>query len=154
LYKSYKNTNFNTIPLIGEKESKVYILTGPQNSGVVIIGNDYVLNFNEKDSLISQKKIHKSIIPLEYGDNNKEEVATMHTHLPETGDFITATDVCTLMLYGKYTKWQSHYVISKNYYSMWDFSKNGFVILTKEVFEKIAKDSEKDSKKKKKKDKN
>jgi hypothetical protein len=153
LYQSYKNTNFNTIPVVGEKESKVYVLTGPENSGVIIIGNDYVMNFNEKDSLISQKKIHRSMIPIEYGEKDKEVAATMHTHLPETGDFITATDVCTLMLYGKYAKWQNHYVISKNYYSMWDFSKNGLVILTKEVFEKITKDTEKEAKKKKKKDK-
>jgi hypothetical protein len=41
LFKSYKNTNLNLIPLINGTDKKVYVLTGPQNSGVVIFGNDY-----------------------------------------------------------------------------------------------------------------
>jgi hypothetical protein len=40
LFKTYKNSNLNLIPLINNNEKKVYILTGPEQSGVVILGND------------------------------------------------------------------------------------------------------------------
>jgi hypothetical protein len=64
------------------------------------------LTFDKDNNLISKKQLHKNIIPIEYG---KEEEgitieSTIHSHLPETGDFITATDICTLMLYGKIAK--------------------------------------------------
>jgi hypothetical protein len=45
-FKFYQNTNPNIIPLINGEEKKVYILTGPQQSGVVIFGNDYLLTFD------------------------------------------------------------------------------------------------------------
>jgi hypothetical protein len=38
----------------------------------------------------------------------------MHSHLPETGDFITPTDICTLMPYEKFANWKTHNVVSKN----------------------------------------
>jgi len=62
----------------------------------------------------------------------------MHSHLPETGEFITATDVCTLMLYSQYTHWSQHYVLSKKYVSIWDCDKESLVVLTTEAWEKIA----------------
>jgi hypothetical protein len=66
----------------------------------------------------------------------------MHTHLPQSGDYITATDICTLMLYAKFTTWDQHYVISKNDVSIWDCKKNQLVILTMEAWKKIAADQE------------
>jgi len=64
----------------------------------------------------------------------------MHSHLPETGDFITATDICTLMLYEKFTTWKTHYVISKNYVSIWDCKKDDLVILTMQAWKRIIDD--------------
>lgn len=47
LFKKYSNTNLNLIPLIKGNEKKVYVLTGPEQNGVVIIGNDHLLTFNK-----------------------------------------------------------------------------------------------------------
>jgi hypothetical protein len=41
----------------------------------------------------------------------------MHNHLHETGDLITSTDICTLMLYGKIYNMKQHFVISEKYVS-------------------------------------
>ncbi|MEQ1800161.1 MAG: hypothetical protein ABL872_19550, partial [Lacibacter sp.] len=86
---------------------------------------------------------------INYGktEDGNEVVGAMHSHLPETGDFITPTDICTLMLYGKFAKWKQHTVISKNYISIWNCETNQLTTITKEVMDKINKDQKKRNKK-------
>jgi len=138
LFKRYQNTDLNLIPVVSNGHKRVYILTGPQNNGVVIIGNDYLLEFNNNNELISKKRLHKTTLFLKSDPNNPARSA-IHSHLPETGDFMTATDVCTTMLYERSAGWQFHMVISKNYVSSWNCEQNQLVILTREAWEKIAK---------------
>jgi len=121
LFKYYQNINFNIIPLVGKNESKVYVLSGPTQSGVIVFGNDYLLTFDTKNKLINSKALHKNIIPITYEENDNK-IDSYHTHLPETGDLITATDVCTLMLYGKFTGWKEHKILSKEYYMSWNIN--------------------------------
>jgi hypothetical protein len=61
----------------------------------------------------------------------------MHTHLPEEVDFITATDICTLMLYGKSTGWRQHNVVSQKYLNIWNIKTNDLIVLTIEGLKKI-----------------
>jgi len=145
LFKKYNNTDLNIIPLIYNNEKKVYVLTGPKQSGVVIFGNDYLLTFNKNNSLTDTKRLHKNIIPIGFGDKQKEGndvVATMHSHLPETGDFITATDICTLMLYEKFAKWKRHNVVSKKYLNIWNCQTDELNVIPIETIQKINKDQE------------
>jgi len=139
LFKTYPNTSLNLIPIVWNNEKKVYVLTGPQNSGVVIIGNDYLLNYDENNNLKTLKRLHKNIIPINYGktENGKEAVTTMHSHLPETGDFITPTDICTIMLYEKFAKWEQHIVVSANYYSIWNCKTDQLFTMTMAAIKKI-----------------
>src|SRR5687767_13499941 len=153
LFKTYKNTNLNLIPLINGNERKVYVLTGPQQSGVVIIGNDYLLTFDIDNKLTLKKQLHKNIIPIYYGgkeEEGKQIEGAMHTHLPETGDFITATDICTLMLYGKFAKWKTHNVISKKYLNIWNCQTDQLTVISMDAVEKLNKDQEKRNRKKNK----
>jgi len=152
LFKFYNNTNPNIIPLINGQEKKVYILTGPQQSGVVIFGNDYLLTFDKNNKLLTKKQLHKNIIPIEYGnlEDGKEVVGAMHSHLPETGDFITATDICTLMLYEKFAKWKTYNVVSEKYLNIWNCETDQLTVISKAAVEKINKDQEKRKKKKNK----
>ena len=150
LFKTYKNTNLNFIPLISNGDKKVYILTGPEQNGVVILGNDYLLNFDDNNKLIGKKRLHKNIITMNYGSKElegKEVVGTVHTHLPETGEFITPTDICTLMLYEKFANWKQHTIVSEHYLSMWNCKTDELVTITREVWDKINKDQEKRHKK-------
>ena len=141
LFKHYNNTKYNIIPLIEKDVNKVYILTGPEANGVVIFGNDYLLRFNKKNELIDKKSLHKNIIPIEYGTSSEEDFS-VHNHLEETGDFLTPTDICTLMLYGKFTPWKTHLVMSKNYLSMWIINDNTYEFMTIEEFEKMANETD------------
>ncbi|HEY0610203.1 MAG TPA: hypothetical protein VGD35_11120 [Chitinophaga sp.] len=136
IFKTYKNTSLNIVPVVSNDVRKVYVLTGPKTTGVVVFGNDYLLTFDEQNRLTGTKKLHKNIIPINYGKETDNAI-TMHTHLPATGDYITPTDICTLMLYGKYAKWKQHYVISKNYVSIWDCEKNLLATPTKKAWDQM-----------------
>lgn len=153
LFKIYNNTNLNLIPLINNKEKKVYVLTGPQTSGVVIFGNDYLLTFDDNNKLLIKKQLHKNIIPVYYGgkeEEGKKSVGAVHSHLPETGQFMTATDICTIMLYEKIAEWQQHIVISEKFMNIWNCKTDQLTVLPKDVIEKINKDQEKRNAKDKK----
>jgi hypothetical protein len=143
-FKVLRNTNLNPVPIIQNGVKKVYVLTGPKVTGVVIFGNDYVLNFDKSNKVTEVKKLHKSFIPSYYAkpgsDTSKIQVSAMHSHLPEYDEFITVTDICTLMLYEKFTTWNNCMVISPNYVSLWDCKKNSLTILTTEAWKKIAND--------------
>ena len=139
LFKKYSNTDLNLIPLVYNNEKKVYVLTGPKQGGAVIIGNDYLITFDNNNILTSKKPLHKNIIPVPYAGKQKdgtEIVSTLHSHLPETGDIITSTDICTLMLYEKYAKWKTHKVISQKYLSTWDCSKDELSVVLIETDKK------------------
>jgi hypothetical protein len=153
LFKTYENMSFNLIPLIGNNEKKVYVLTGPQENGVVIIGNDYLLTFDKDNQLTHKKQLHQNIIPIHFGGKEEEGQqieGTMHTHLPETGDFITATDICTLMLYEKFTKWKQHNVVSKNYLNIWNCQTDQLIVIPMSAVDEVNKDQENRKSKKKK----
>lgn len=152
LFKTYNNTNLNLIPLINGQEKKVYVLTGPQQHGVVIFGNDYLLTFDKDNRLVQKKQLHKNIIPIYFGgtdESGNQMESAMHSHLPETGEFMTATDICTLMLYSKFAKWKTHQVVSKEYLNIWDCEANTLTILPMETVEKIRKDQEQRTRKRK-----
>ena len=132
-FVTYKNTNLNLIPIIDKQQHKVYVLTGPEQNGVIIFGNDYLLTFDSDNTFISKKQLHQNIIPINYEgkvEEGKEVEATIHSHLPETGDFITATDICTLMLYEKFAKWKQHNVVSKKYLNIWNCETDELFVMT------------------------
>ncbi len=154
LFKTYSNTSYNLIPLIYGGEKKVYILTAPQKSGVMILGNDYLIRFSDDLSVKDYRALHQNIIPIFYDSEElkgKEVDGSVHSHLPATGEFITPTDICTLMLYSKYAGWKQHTVVSENHISIWNCENNSLLILTKNALEEISKDQDKRKKKKKKK---
>lgn len=146
IFKQYNNTNLNLIPIISNGEKKVYVVTGPKDNGIIIFGNDYLLNFDKKNNFISRKKLHQNIIWTDYNqkmDDGTISVGGSHTHLPATGDFITATDICTLMLYEKFTNWKQYYIYSKNYMSVWNCETDKLTPISMKVIKKINDDQKK-----------
>ncbi len=141
LFLSYENMHPNFIPLNDEKGKRVYVLTGPQKHNIVVFGNDYLITFDDQLNIKEKKRLHKNIIPIEYGDRTDGKVvdSTVHSHLPETGDLITPTDVCTLLLYSRFTGWKNHFVISDKYVSMWNCERNKLIVITTEAWKKLDK---------------
>jgi len=140
-FRSYKNTMLDIVPLITNNIKKAYVLTGTNETGVVIFGYDYLVNFDDNGQITSVRKQHKSMIPsYTKTDSGKTIVGGVHNHLPQYSPFITATDICTMMLYEKFTAWKTYYVMSKDYISIWDCNKNELVILTMDAWRKINAD--------------
>ena len=103
--------------------------------------------------MLLKKQLHKNIIPISYGEkvvDGKQIEGTIHSHLPETGDFITATDICTLMLYEKVAKWKTHNVVSQKYLNIWNCEKDELNVIPMDGIKKINKEQEKRNKKKSK----
>lgn len=148
IFKVYKNSNLNVVPMVYEGVAKVYVLTGPSVSGVVIFGNDYLISFDEKDQVQSARPLHRNIIPIEYND---EQESTMHSHTESTGSLITPTDICTLMLYGPFTNWESHTVLSKTHWNFWNVENSSLAVVSRKAMDKIDKHQKKLKKKRKKK---
>ncbi|WP_207435698.1 hypothetical protein [Sabulibacter ruber] len=142
LFRNYNNASLNLVPLIDKSSKKVYVLTGPKIHGVVLFGNDYLLTFDKDNKIRSVKKLHQNLIPVQSAADSKELgkqiVTTMHSHLPESGDHITATDICTLLLYQKFTTWKQHLVLTPNNVSIWDCSASKLVTMSKEAWEKMS----------------
>ena len=95
-FSFYEKTSFNFIPVIKDHERNVFILTGPQVSGFVLIGNDYKLTYNKKNEFVKKEKIHNSILQFPYTSKDKENptVSSMHSHI--LTKYISSTDICTL----------------------------------------------------------
>ncbi|MCF1421519.1 hypothetical protein [Mangrovimonas futianensis] len=133
----YENTALNFIPVISKKERAVFIITGPQVSGVVLIGNDYKLNYDNNNKFVNKKKIHNSILQFPYrSENDKSPITTtFHSHL--ITEFISSTDICTLLLYKDFLEWEKHYVIHKKEVSIFDLKKETLFTMKKKAWDKI-----------------
>lgn len=135
-FSFYENTSFNFIPMINGNEKKVFILTGSQTGGFVIIGNDYLLTYNRKNILKKKSKIHNSILHFPYSSEDENIIeSTFHSHV--LSDYITSTDICTLLLYKDFIEWKQHIVISKKEVSIFNIENEQLVTMKRKDWDKI-----------------
>lgn len=134
----YENTSLNFIPIINSKEKKVFVLTGPQATGVVIIGNDYILNYDKTNNLKDKSKIHNSILQFPYkSEDDKNPIeSTIHSHV--VADYISSTDICTFLLYRDYVEWKQHIVISDKQVSIFNLERESLFTMKRKDWEKIS----------------
>lgn len=137
-FRFYKNTSLNPIPLIYKNSKRVFILTGPQNSGYVLIGNDYLLTYNSNNEFKGKERLHNSLVSIPYKMQEKSAIMTMHSHI--LSDYITSTDICTLLLYRDYVDWKSHIVMTSNYVSILNLETESLVIMKKDDYERMKKE--------------
>jgi len=136
-FNFHDNTSLNFIPLIADKEKSVFVLTGPQVSGIVLLGNDYKLSYDKKNEFKKKEKIHNTILQFPYTSENKENptVSTIHSHI--ITEYISSTDICTLLLYKKYVEWNQHIVMSEKEVSIFDLEKESLFTMKRKAWEKI-----------------
>ncbi|MDP5076451.1 MAG: hypothetical protein NWQ19_00090 [Nonlabens sp.] len=132
-YLYYENVSPNIIPLIYNNKRLVYIIMGTTEAQM-LLGNDYKLDFNKKNEITSRTKLHNSLIPFNYGDTDNA-LSSVHSHIVNA--VIDVTDICTLLLYKKYTGIKQHYVISKKFVSILDLEKESLLIITRKAWDKM-----------------
>ena len=93
------NLNFILLPFANKY--KLYIITGTTESNLVPLGNDYIFIANENGEIESWHKFHSILIPGYSTIDGQKVRGLIHTHLPTT-PLMTATDICTFMLYAPF----------------------------------------------------
>ena len=147
-YKIYTNTITAFIPIIEPSFRRVFILTKSDDNSAVIFGNDYVLDFDNANYVSSRKAIHNDLYQIEsapkdpYADEVLENI--LHKHTGESGEFITSTDICILLLNQKKGRWQHHVVMGENYVSVWFCDTNELQTMTKKAWYKHNKSEDPD----------
>ncbi|MEO6522047.1 MAG: hypothetical protein ABIN91_10245 [Mucilaginibacter sp.] len=138
LFKFYEHISLNLVPTIKNGVKKVYVITAQTSPDEVLLGNDYLIIFDEDNHIIKKSKLHNNLIPL--GTGGKEAIkASSHQHLGETSPFITATDICAFKLWRAKTTWVISFVVSAGYVSAWHFRDEFLEILTQAEWQKIMK---------------
>lgn len=133
IFKVYKDTSLNIVPLIRNKIKKVYVLTGTSAGNTVIFGNDYLITFDRKDQVKNVEKLHNSIIVQKINDDKTgRTVSGIHSHVIENWQTMTPTDICTLMLHQKFTGWESYTTVSKKFVSIWNPNNNLMIMKTED----------------------
>jgi len=125
---------FLFIPVQYQNKYWVYLIPESETDGRVVFGNDFLLEFDQKGNFKEKKSLHPNTIILKYGkeaDPGQDPNGGTHVHYPETGDLITATDCCILMLNSKKAGWKQHSVISQNYISFFNCQNNEFIAIPK-----------------------
>lgn len=136
-YTLQPKTSLNLALVEEARETKVYVLTGPEESGILPIGNDYLLTFSPSGQLKSTERLHNSYLPMSQGKGKSEIRAMLHSHL-EAHPYITPTDICSILLYRNQLPAHQHYVIGQEYVSIFDIDKQELVIITRKAFEKMT----------------
>ena len=138
IVKTLKNTRFNLVPIIFDGQRKVYVLSGPAVTNMVVLGNDYLVLLDKKMRVEETKALHANPLIFPYaGEDGKEIATTVHSHTETTGSYITPTDICTLLLYAPFTSWKQHTVISKQVVSIFDMEKSSLVFLKRSAYDKM-----------------
>ena len=147
-YKFYTNTTTSLLPFVDKNHRSIYVITKSLDPTVVIFGNDYQIDFDNAGYIASRRVLHDSLITMEtsskdpYADESMEAVT--HRHSGGTGEYMTPTDVCTIMLNQKKSCWQHQVVIGPNYVSVWYCDVNEFQATTKKEWYKFNKSHDPD----------
>jgi len=88
--------NFVLLPFA--EKYKLYIIMGTSQNDVIPFGNDYFFIADKNGKIKNWQKFHSRIIPGYTTFDGNKVTELMHSHL-RTTPLITATDICTFMLY-------------------------------------------------------
>jgi hypothetical protein len=139
-YQFPENTRPNVV-VLDNGSLRAYVLTGPQESNVLPIGNDVLMRFSAAGKLTQVQPLHSSYLAMRLPEGYQNIEAGMHSHLP-AHPYITPTDFCSLLLYKDVFPAPQHIVMGREYVSVLDIEKQELVILTKKAYDKIRESRE------------
>lgn len=109
---------------------KFYILTGTSQSGIIPFGNDYLFCADSFGQIYNWQKFHSRLIPAHImGPNGEKIVEVIHSHLAKN-PLMSATDICTFLLYGALYQINSFSVYSPvlNRYMTYNMDENKITV--------------------------
>lgn len=137
--------NFSFVYLRDSNLIRIVVLTGPKEPNIIPFGNDFEFKFDYSGKFLEGRPIHGAMInpdkpvkcpsyePVTQSiDKDGKYDLCKHDHFASVPKFMTSTDICNFLLYGKGDYFA---VFSKDYFSL--FTKNdspGLSIWTNEYF--------------------
>lgn len=121
--------NPNVIIFRTSPEYIVYVVPGAKQSGLLPIGGDLKMTFRADGELDKIVAIHNNLIPFET-EASEEGAHFGHEHKGKrlAKEYMTATDVCTILLYRQYLKGEKHLSVHKKFISEFYFNEPRLVI--------------------------
>jgi len=107
----------------------VYVIPGAKQNGLLPMGGDLRMTFKKDGELNKIDAIHNNLIPFE--TETPEEIAYLaHEHLGKRLDkeYMTPTDVCTLLLYRDFLKGEKHLSVHKKFISEFYYNEPRLII--------------------------
>ncbi|AYA36225.1 hypothetical protein D3Y59_03585 [Hymenobacter oligotrophus] len=138
--QSPAGTTYNVAVLDQGTAVKAYLLLGATTTGVVPLGADFCLTYGPDGKLQRTQKLHQSYVPLTPPPAGATVQASMHTHLPGFPGLITATDICTLLLYREALPptHQRHVVLGAESASVFELETQELRAVPRQEFEQNA----------------
>lgn len=133
-FRTYPATGTNILLLPGAKPV-AYLLTLPMEPGVVLIGNDYKFEFDAAGKVANYKRLHADLRSI---PTTEDAEASAHAHQKGESPYMTATDICTLLLYGQNTTWHHHMVVHPKFVSTWSLDERTLLVLTGKAWDRIV----------------
>lgn len=125
---SFGTLNAEIIP-INEHITRLYLIQGTSKNGIIPMGNDYSFDFNNDNHLVQFRRYHRSFIPINMPEGLEVRSFT-HSHLADN-PYITPTDICTFLLYGRdIYKMKEFSILSLAYGCTFIFSDEKNMIMT------------------------
>jgi len=142
--RAYRQTKFNLVPISDGRGKRVYVLTATNQSGKVLFGNDYLLEFSRRGDFKHLSRLHNSLLVAETSslEGSGRDAAYTHSHLPQFSETFTATDLCTAMLYEDYAPFTQYYVVSAKKVSIWSVKGRKLLVMDRTAFDRMARDME------------
>ena len=136
-FRQNDSLGLNLVMLEDVDRILAYLLPNAPAEEIMPLGHDYELIFTPKGKLKSRRACHNNFIPIPTKSSSPKGNAAMHRHEGDTCPYITASDICLLLLYRDFCTWQVHLVVSENYVSWFSMDDQKLQILPKEKFEEL-----------------
>jgi len=129
------DAHLSVIPMVSNGEHKVYVMSESDKPGVVVFGNDYVLNYSNDLSLKSKSALHGNVVMVNYevGAVNTNDKLSSHTLVGKDEEMVSPIDIATLFLYKKDTRWRQHSFISEKYIFFWNYETESLNAIAKKA---------------------
>ena len=136
-YLSSEIGSFNyDVMRVNDHTLRLYILQGTSMNGIIPFGNDYSLDFDERDHSVTFRRYHRSFVPSQITEHTR---STIHSHL-KNNPYITATDICNFLLYGAGKgKMMDTFIVASTAYNcmfIYSLSKNSIEAISHDEFKR------------------
>lgn len=142
-FKHYEGVSLKAILMEAGKEIKVFVYSSTTKEGAVPIGGDYILIYDKKEKTLKEKTdLHQDFIFISTqfkGKVYEASKATQHKHQEGAAEFITPTDIATLLLYKSQLEWDEHHVIAGKYTCVFTLVDRGLTIIPTAQFDALKK---------------